>query len=122
MNSSFPIERTPGVAPGRSSGSAFGNLVWAVATSDDKTLDLKGQIEASFSKIEGVLALFRTDKRYLISVNVLLADLEQKIEFDVEWRAWVGDDPDHWPQRCCFQALLSAGTLVEITVVAARPS
>ncbi|NRP70913.1 hypothetical protein ILFOPFJJ_01795 [Ensifer psoraleae] len=122
MNGSFPVMRAPGVAPGRSSGSAFGNLVWAVATSDDKTLSLKGQIEASFRKIERVLAHFETDKRCLISVNVLLADVEQKKEFDVNWREWVGDDPDHWPQRCCVQAILSAGTLVEISVVAARPS
>ena len=122
MNDRFPIQRSSGVAPGRSSGSAFGGLAWAVATSDDKQLDLKGQIAATFAKIERVLADLNTDKRYLLSANILLADLNDKKVFDAQWRAWVGDDMDHWPQRACTGATLSPGTLVEMTVVAARPA
>ncbi|WP_234706424.1 RidA family protein [Sinorhizobium meliloti] len=68
MTVEFPIERAPGVAPGRSSASSYGGLVWTVATALDKTLDLKGQIAASFEKIERMLAQFGTDKRYLLSV------------------------------------------------------
>lgn len=114
------IDRSPGVAAGRSSGSGFGNLAWAVATSDDKTLDLKGQLEATFGKIDRVLGELGTDRRNLLSVTVFLANLDDKKAFDVEWRNWVGDDPGHWPQRMCIGATLSAGTLVEISVVAAR--
>ncbi|MCC8965352.1 hypothetical protein H8A95_24305 [Bradyrhizobium sp. Pear76] len=122
MSSGFPIDRAPGVAPGRSSGSAYGNLIWAVATSDDKTLDLDGQIAAAFAKIERVLGHFNTDKRYLVSANIFLSNLDNKKEFDVAWKGWVGDNPEHWPQRACIGATLSPGTLVEISVVAARPS
>lgn len=117
----FAIERAPGVAPGRSSASSYGGLVWTVATALDKTLDLKGQIAASLDKIERMLTQFGTDKRYLLSVNVFLSDLEDKGEFDIVWKEWVGDNPDHWPQRACMGAILSHGTLVEIAVVAARP-
>ncbi|WP_234936539.1 (2Fe-2S)-binding protein (plasmid) [Sinorhizobium medicae] len=74
MTVEFPIERAPGVAPGRSSASSYGGLVWTVATALDKNLDLKGQIAASFEKIERMLAQFGTDKRYLLSVNVFLSD------------------------------------------------
>ncbi|ULJ74335.1 Rid family hydrolase [Rhizobium gallicum] len=118
----FPIERAPGVAPGRSSGSASGHLAWAVATSDDKQLNLQGQIAVVFAKIDRLLAELKTDKRYLLSANVLLSDLEHKNAFDLAWKEWVGDNPHHWPQRVCVGATLSPGTLVEIAVVAARPS
>lgn len=121
MTVEFPIDRAPGVAPGRSSASCYGGLVWTVATALDKTLDLKGQIAASVEKIERMLAQFGTDKRYLLSVNIFLSDLESKADFDVAWRQWVGDNPDHWPQRACMGADLSPGTLVEIAVVAAKP-
>ena len=38
---------------------------------------------------------------------------------DAEWCEWIGDAAN-WPQRACVQAALAPGTLVEITVVAAR--
>ena len=38
---------------------------------------------------------------------------------DAEWCEWIGG-PEHWPQRACVQAALAPGTLVEITVIAAR--
>ncbi|MCG7508513.1 Rid family hydrolase, partial [Mesorhizobium retamae] len=101
--------------------SGFGNLAWAVATSDDKALDLKGQIAAAFAKIDRVLGELGTDRSNLLSVTVFLADIGDKKAFDVEWLSWVGDNPQHWPQRMCIEATLSPGTLVEISVVAARP-
>jgi enamine deaminase RidA (YjgF/YER057c/UK114 family) len=120
MTSDMPIDRSPGVAPGRSSGSATEALVWAVATSEDKSLDLRGQARRSFAKLDRVLSDLGTDKRYLLSATVFLADLEDKQVFDDAWREWIGLDPAHWPQRACVGVSLSAGTLVEISVVAAR--
>jgi enamine deaminase RidA (YjgF/YER057c/UK114 family) len=121
MNDPWPIERSQGVADGRSSGSACGPLAWAVATSDDKTPDFDRQIARCFEKIDRVLADLKTDRRYLLSVGVYLADLDDKAAFDKAWLKWVGADPRHWPQRSCVGATLSRGTLVEITVMAARP-
>ena len=39
---------------------------------------------------------------------------------DTEWCEWIGE-AGNWPQRACVQAALAPGTLVEITVIAARP-
>ena len=38
---------------------------------------------------------------------------------NAEWREWIGG-PESRPQRACVQAALAPGTLVEITVIAAR--
>ncbi|WP_245500171.1 MULTISPECIES: Rid family hydrolase [unclassified Mesorhizobium] len=115
------MERVPGTSAGRSSGSAYGHLVWVTATSERKEIDLKKQIATSFDKIDRVLSDFKTDRRYLLFAYVLLSSLDDQKIFDVEWEAWVGDNPNHWPQRVCVGAILSPGTLVEIAVVAARP-
>ncbi|QOZ33245.1 Rid family hydrolase [Bradyrhizobium sp. CCBAU 53421] len=122
MDGNISIQRVAGVAPGRSSGSAFGNLAWAVATSDDKSLGLREQTVAAFAKIERTLAALETNKKYLLSATIILADLNDKEGFDLEWKKWVGADSQHWPQRSCTGGTLSSGTLVEIMVVAARPS
>ncbi|ESY32192.1 endoribonuclease L-PSP [Mesorhizobium sp. LNJC391B00] len=57
----------------------------------------------------------------MLFANVRLSNVEHKEAFDIEWKAWVGDNPNHWPQLSCVGATLSAGTLVEIAVIAARP-
>lgn len=121
MDRDWPIARVAGIAAGRSSGSGFGSLAWAVATSDDTSLDVAGQAQRSFAKIDRVLGELGTDRRYLLSATVYLADLGQKATFDPEWLAWIGSDPRHWPQRACVQAALAGGALVEIAVVAAKP-
>ena len=121
MNGDWPIERVAGTAQGRSSGSGFGSLAWAVATSDDTSLEVAEQAQRSFAKLDRILGELGTDKRYLLSVTVYLADLREKPAFDREWLAWVGSDPGHWPQRACVQATLAGGALVEIAVVAAKP-
>ncbi|MCC8957603.1 hypothetical protein H8B02_30465 [Bradyrhizobium sp. Pear77] len=121
MDDEIKIQRVAGVAAGRSSGSAFGSLAWAVATSDDKSLGVREQTVAAFAKIDRTLASLRSDKRYLLSATIILADLNDKEVLDFEWKKWVGADNQHWPQRSCTGGTLSSGTLVEIMVVAARP-
>ena len=56
----------------------------------------------------------------LLSATVYLTDIANKAQMDAEWCEWIGDSAN-WPQRACVQAELAPGTLVEITVVAARP-
>ncbi|ESZ02173.1 hypothetical protein X736_31020 [Mesorhizobium sp. L2C089B000] len=92
-----------------------------MASSERKEIDLKEQIAASFAKMDRVLSELKTDRRYLLLACVFLSNLDDEKIFDVEWEAWVGDNPNHWPQRICIGAMLSPGTLVEIAVVAARP-
>lgn len=120
MSDNWPISRSRGVADGRSSGSAFSSLAFAVATSDDKAVGLEEQANRCFRKLDGVLADLGTDKRHLLSATVFLSDLRHKARFNDVWNAWVGADPRHWPQRMCIGATLSEGTLVEISVMAAK--
>ena len=63
------------------------------------------------------LRAFRTR---LLSATVYLTDIANKAQMDAEWCEWIGGSAN-WPQRACVQAELAPGTLVEITVVAARP-
>ena len=48
-----------------------------------------------------------------------LASLADKPTFDALYAEWMGDNPEHWPQRTCMGAELVAGYLVEIKLVAA---
>lgn len=116
----WKISRSPGVAPGRSSGSAYGPLVWLVASAADKAGDLTAQVNESLAKVERVLAELGTNKGHILSTTVFLADYGSKPQFDRIWLEWIGNNPQAWPQRACVGASLSPGTLVEITVVAAR--
>lgn len=120
MITDWPVLRSAGAAEGRSSGCAFGPLAFAVATSADKSVDLEEQSGNCFRKLDRVLSELGTDRRFLISATVVLADIDDKNRFDRTWNDWVGTDARHWPQRMCIEATLSKGTLVEISVVAAR--
>jgi enamine deaminase RidA (YjgF/YER057c/UK114 family) len=115
-----PILRSPGVADGRSSGSAFGEYAWAVASSDDKKLDFGGQADRCFAKIDRVLSELGSRKGLILSATVYLANMTDKGRFDELWRDWVGPHPGDWPQRACICVTLSPATLVEIAVIAAR--
>ena len=55
----------------------------------------------------------------VVAATVYLTDIARKAEMDAEWCEWIGG-PENWPQRACVQAALVPGTLVEITVIAAR--
>lgn len=116
------IVRAPGVAPGRSSGSACGPFVWIVASAQDKTSSLAAQTAATFAKVDRVLGELGSGRTFIVSATVYLSNLALKAEFDGLWRDWIGDDPQGWPQRACVGAILSPGTLIEITVVAMRES
>lgn len=118
----WTIKRIPGVAPGRSSGTAFGPFVWAVAVGADPTTPTSQQSVSCLAEIDRLLAECGTDRSRLLSATIYLADLNDKPTFDEAWMAWVGDNPDHWPQRACIGSALEAGYRVEIVAVAAKAS
>ena len=78
------------------------------------------QTRATLEQLDRNLADAGSDKSRLLSATVYLTDIGTKADMDAAWNAWVGPDPDHWPQRACVEAKLAPGTLVEITVIAAR--
>ena len=117
------IQRAAGGATGRSSGSAYGDLVWAVATCPDKSVkDVEGQTRATLAAIDRHLAALGSGKDRLINATVYVTDIARKAEMDKAWNEWIGPDPANWPQRACIGVALAPGDLVEIVVIAARHS
>lgn len=114
------IERIRGQARGRNRASAYKDLVWAVATADDTSADVAEQTRQTLAVIEKSLAALGSSKQRIVSAQVFLARIEDKAAMDAVWCAWLGDDPNHWPQRACVGAALEGRALVEIVVTAAR--
>ena len=73
----------------------------------------------SLAALEAHLLEAGSSRSRLLSIQVLLADIADRPEFDRHWLAWIGPDPDHWPQRACYQAALAPGLLIELIAVAA---
>ncbi|MGE5302522.1 MAG: RidA family protein [Alphaproteobacteria bacterium] len=85
---------------------------------DDKSLPMKGQTEQVLRKIDAVLAAAGTNKSRILSATVYMADAALKDEMNEAWMAWV--DRANLPTRTAVGAALTPGTMVEITVCAAR--
>lgn len=112
------IERWRGQAAGRNRAVAYRDLVWTVATAPGT--DVREQAPRVLAALDRNLADAGTDRTRLVSATVYLADMATKPALDEAWNAWIGPDPDHWPQRACVGAALADGCLVEIVVLAAR--
>ncbi|MEM7376428.1 MAG: Rid family hydrolase [Pseudomonadota bacterium] len=116
-----PIVRRQAAYPaGRSQASAYRDLVWVVATADADAGDLRQQSEQALAQLDVNLAALGSDKSRLVSVQVFLSDINAKPAFDTVWRAWIGSNPDTWPQRACLGVQLGGTWRVEITAVAVR--
>ena len=115
------IERTRGDSPaGRSQSSSYKDLTWSVATASDESLDLTGQTAQALETLEQNLKELGSDKTKIISAYVFIADINDKPIMDKVWNEWIGDNPEHWPQRACLGVDLGGNWLIEITVTALR--
>lgn len=114
------IERIEGFVPTRSWGSSYKDLVWALGMSDDLNLPVDKQILRAFNNLDTVLSKAGSDKTKLISVTVMLNDINDKPLMDKVWEDWIGNNPEHWPERSCFGVSLHAGNCIEIRVVAVK--
>ena len=88
--------------------------------SDDFSLPVEAQAVRAFENLDRVLADLGTDKTRIVSATVILGNIENKPITDKIWAKWIGDDPDHWPERSCHGVVLHAGNEIEIRVVAVR--
>ena len=96
-----------------------GDLVFLSGTvADDKTLPMKEQTAQVLFTIASFLNEAGTDKTRILSATVYLADIGRKEEMNEAWMAWI--DADNLPTRTAVGVALTPGTLVEITVSAAR--
>ncbi|WP_332816021.1 Rid family hydrolase [Ramlibacter sp.] len=114
------IERLPARAGRRSGASAYKDLVWAVATADDRSEGVERQATQAFTKIDALLQELGSASDRIITVAVYLADIGRKAELDLAWDRWVPQDSSRWPMRSCVQAGLASGVLIEVVVTAVR--
>ena len=101
------------------SAAVFGDLVFLSGTvADDKALDMKGQTAQVLQKIDAALAKAGTNKSRVLSATVYMADASLKDDMNDAWMAWV--DRSNLPTRTAVGAVLTPGTMVEITICAAK--
>ena len=101
------------------SATVLGDLVFlSGVVADDRSLPMKGQTEQVLQKIDAVLAKAGTNKSRILSATVYMADASLKDEMNEAWMAWV--DRANLPTRTAVGAALTPGTMVEITVCAAK--
>jgi enamine deaminase RidA (YjgF/YER057c/UK114 family) len=101
------------------SAVGYGNFLFLSGTvADDKSLDMKGQTAQVLEKIDRVLAQAGSHKSRILSATVYMADASLKEEMNEAWMAWV--DRTNLPTRTAVGAVLTPGTMVEITICAAR--
>lgn len=113
------IRRVNGQSRGRSSGTAAGGFAWAVATSEDEAGGLYQQTQSALKKIDRILGEMGGDKTRIITATVYITEMAHKDDMDRAWCEWVGDNPEHWPQRACVETGLHGDDLVEVVVMAA---
>jgi len=87
---------------------------------DDATLDAEGQTADILRQVDALLAEAGTDKRALVQVQVVLADIKDAPAMNRAWDAWL--DPAAKPARMTIQApLVNPAWKVEITGIALAP-
>ncbi|MDD2030769.1 RidA family protein [Pseudomonas sp. Fig-3] len=114
------IERVPSGHAGRSRSCAYADIVYTVATSADTSLDIVGQTHQALAALSISLKGLGSHASRMLSAQVLLADMGSKSTVDEIWAGWIGDNPQHWPQRACYGVDLGGKLLIEIIVTAAR--
>ncbi|HEV7267079.1 MAG TPA: RidA family protein [Falsiroseomonas sp.] len=106
----------------RLSGAVVGGgLIWlAGQVADDASLDAERQTADILRQIDALLAEAGTDKRALLSITVVLADIRDAPAMNRAWDAWL--DRGHKPARMTVEApLVNPSWKVEITGVALAP-
>jgi enamine deaminase RidA (YjgF/YER057c/UK114 family) len=106
----------------RLSGAVVGGgLVWlAGQVADDPSLDAEGQTADILAQIDALLAEAGTDKRALLSVTIVLADIGDAPAMNRAWDSWL--DTSAKPARMTIEAaLVDPRWKVEITGVARAP-
>lgn len=109
-------------APGRSRTVAFNGIVWTVANTIDLVPDFEVQVEQSLAMLDAHLREAGSCRRHILSIQVILADIERREAFDRLWQGWIGNESSHWPQRACFQSALAHGLQIELVATAAQAS
>lgn len=123
---SSDITRVPNATlPSKSSVSVYrlpggGGFVWAVATSPDRTQDIRVQTRAMLAAIDQRLEAAGTDRSRLVKAEVVVTDHDNKPAFDEVWAEWA--PAGFGPVRSFVESRMPEGDLIEVIVTAALPA
>ena len=97
-----------------------GTVYLAGQVAEDATLGAEGQTADVLRQIDALLQQAGTDKRHLLTVTIVLADMSDFAAMNRAWDAWM--DPVQKPARMTIEAkLANPAWRVEITGIAALP-
>jgi hypothetical protein len=105
--SSVAIHRLPG----------GGGFLWAVATSPDRTQDIKVQTLGCLGVIDGYLKDAGLDRTRIVKAEIVVTDHDNKPAFDEAWASWMPDN--YGPVRSFVESVMPEGDLIEIIITAA---
>jgi enamine deaminase RidA (YjgF/YER057c/UK114 family) len=105
--SSVAIYRLPG----------GGGFLWGVATSPDRTQDIRVQTLGALGVIDGYLKDAGLDRTRIVKAEIVVTDHDNKPAFDEAWATWL--PANHGPVRSFVQSVMPEGDLIEIIVTAA---
>lgn len=97
-----------------------GTVYLAGQVADDATLDAEGQTADVLRQIDALLLQAGTSKQHLLSVQIILATMDDFPAMNRAWDSWM--DRRHKPARMTIEArLANPAWRVEITGTAALP-
>jgi enamine deaminase RidA (YjgF/YER057c/UK114 family) len=105
--SSVAIYRLPG----------GGGFLWGVATSPDRTQDIRVQTLGALGVIDGYLKDAGLDRTRIVKAEIVVTDHDNKPAFDEAWATWL--PANHGPVRSFVQSVMPEGDLIEIIITAA---
>ena len=121
--SSSDITRAPNPrVPAKSSVAVYrlpggGGFLWGVATSPDRTQDIRVQTLGALGVIDGYLKDAGLDRTRIVKAEIVVADHDNKPAFDEAWATWM--PANHGPVRSFVQSVMPEGDLIEIIITAA---
>jgi len=115
-NKSLPSKS--GVAVYRLPGG--GGFLWAVATSPDRTQDIKAQTIGCLRALEEKLVAEGLDLTRIVRAEVVVTDHDNKPAFDEAWASVMPDGQG--PVRSFVESRMPEGDLIEIIITAVFPA
>ena len=130
ISPSFPaspdISRVPNrTLPSKSGVAVYrlpggGGFMWAVATSPDRTQDIKAQTVGCLRALEKHLVAHGLDLTRIVRAEVVVTDHDNKPAFDEAWASVMPDGQG--PVRSFVESRMPEGDLIEIIITAVFPA
>ena len=126
MTASPDIIRVPNKnLPSKSALAAYrlpggGGFLWAVATSADRSQDIKLQTVGCLRALEKILVEHGLDLTRIVKAEVVVTDHDNKPAFDEAWASVMPDGQG--PVRSFVESRMPEGDLIEIIITAVFPA